>query len=154
MSRVLRFCPHCGCVLSKPRSPKAHRFFFAMMDAAYDNWPATHEFQPTDCEQLRAWLLCQTKHSVRIGNLLNVNFPDPDRQIDFLNMAVAAVRQHGYGLPITDGHGYVELIIPKSIAYDKLDEKEFSPIRDDVFELIEKNTGMKIKELQRHVRKN
>lgn len=155
MGKVLRYCPHCGCVLTKPRSPRAHRFFFAMIDAAYDNWPADHpEFKPTDCEQLRAWLLCQTKHSVRIGNLLNVNFPDPARQIDFLTMAVAAVRQHGYGLPVTDGYGYVELIIPQSISYDKLGEEEFAPIRDDVFFLIEKNIGISIKELRKHVGKN
>jgi hypothetical protein len=150
LGRVLRYCPHCGCVLTKPRAPKAHRFFFAMIHAAYDNWPADHpEFHPTDCEQLRAWLLCRTPHSVRIGNLLNINFPDQERLEDFIIMAVAAVRQHGYGIPATDGKGFVELIVPQSIAFDKLSEEEFAPIRDDVFHLIELNTGMALKDLRR-----
>jgi hypothetical protein len=157
LGKVLRYCPHCGVWLVKPRRPRAHRFFFAIIRAAYDNWPEAHpEFQPVDEDQLRAWLLCRTKHSARVGNLLNIRGPVDAaweaKLADFVAMAVIAVRQHGYALPVTDESGYIELIVPKSIAYEQLGEEEFAPIRDDVFALIEANTGMKLKELRSHVK--
>ena len=51
-------CSHCGCDLRDiPRSPPQHRRFFAVVAAAFDQWPHDHGFQPEDREHLRAYLL-------------------------------------------------------------------------------------------------
>ncbi len=51
-------CPHCGCDNdAPPRSSVQHRRFFAVVAAAFDQWPHDHGFQPEDSEHLRAYLL-------------------------------------------------------------------------------------------------
>lgn len=147
MSRLLRDCPHCGCELVKPRSPKHHKMFFAFIDDACENWPLDHpDFQPMNSEQLRAWLLCQTVHSARIGNMLEVANPSLEKMIDFFGMAMHAVKVHGFGQPVVTETGHLELVVPKSIAWAELDEKEFRPIAEEIYALIEDHTGLKIKE--------
>lgn len=150
MAKQLRDCPHCGCELIKARSPRHHKFFFAAIDAAHENWPEDHEFQPTSSEHLRAWLLVRTGYADTIGNLLDMRRPTLEKLEDFLEMCLVAMKNRGYVFP-AERDGYLEAHFPKSIAYAELDQKEFAPIAEAVFAEIEKHIGLPIKEILRHV---
>lgn len=150
MVKETEYCPACGFVLKKPRSPKAHRHFFAVIDAAHENWPEDHEFQPTSPEHLRAWLLVRTGYADTIGNLLDMRRPTMEKLEDFLEMCLVAMKNRGYVFP-AERDGYLEAHFPKSIAYAELDQKEFAPIAEAVFAEIEKHIGLPIKEILRHV---
>ena len=147
MAKVLRICPHCGCELVKARSPRHHRFFFAVIAHAYENWPEAHDFQPDSAEHLRAWLLTHTKHKFRLGNGLNAEKPDPLKMVDFVEMCLFEVRKSGYGFVVMESNGEMTMHFPKSINYAELDQEEFAPIADDVFAVIEAEMKTTIKEL-------
>jgi hypothetical protein len=54
-------CVRCGFDSGGERSPRSQRFFHAVLQNAYENWPHRHPHQPTSCEHLRAWLLAHPK---------------------------------------------------------------------------------------------
>jgi hypothetical protein len=53
-------CPACSFRFNEQaktnRSPEEHKHFFAMIGAAYSNWPHNYAFQPLDSEALRTFL--------------------------------------------------------------------------------------------------
>lgn len=53
-------CPACSFRFNpkakKPRSTAEHRHYFAMIGAAFANWPEQYDFQPIDPEALRFFL--------------------------------------------------------------------------------------------------
>ena len=135
---------------NKPRSGKAHRLYFAVLDAIceHDHWPEGHEpFQDrtpdnpitqVDADLLRAWL--QTKAGYREC----ITFP--------LEAAEAAARlihkiraeDKFCFMDAREIKGDIKLcvFIPDSIAYEELDEQSFAPIRTAVFDLIEQIVGV------------
>lgn len=148
MSKIIRICPHCGCELIRARSHRHHRLFFAVIDAAYENWPEQCEFQPTSAEHLRSWLLVKAGYAERLGNLLSIIRPTPEKLTDFLQMCVHAIKTHGHGFLAVESE-YAEFHVPKSIAWAELDQKEFAPIADEVFAQIEGVMGVRVNQLRR-----
>lgn len=56
-------CPACSFRFNEnaksDRSSPEHRRYFAMIKAAFDNWPVGHQFQPLDSTALRTFLQCR-----------------------------------------------------------------------------------------------
>ena len=114
--------------------------FFGVIAEAFKSWPHAHDFAPRDPEHLRAWLLVEAGYYDEIGNMLDLSKIGTDefedKFVDFFDMCMYAVRQCGYGI-LYEKDGIITLRMPKSIAFDTLDEKAFVPISTAVFEIIE-----------------
>lgn len=145
-------CPHCGGPLAKPRSESDHRRFFGLVNAAYDQWPEWHEFQSDSSEHLRAWLLC--KAGYREATTIPIEDDAPEVVIRLATLAAeAAIKAAGsYAFVRRYAHG-LAVISAKSIAWDKLGQKEFGPIRSAVEDVIKAEIGIDaetlLKEAQR-----
>lgn len=133
-------CPHCGGLLTKPRSEPDHRRFFAIIHAAFNQWPETHEFQPDNAEHLRAWLLC--KAGYRESTFIPVEGDDPAvSRLAVLGVegALKAARSYAFVRPVGDG---LAIFTARSIAWDTLSQKDFGPIREAVEEIISAEIGV------------
>ncbi len=149
MTRRLRHCPHCGCVLVQPRYPKYHKFFFAVLAAAFDNWPEDHPLKPRDAETLRGMLMVEVGEYDTVGNGYKPGSDNVFKLMDFIDMAVHAARLSGYTKLALRDDGTAEARFPRSIAWDKMDQKEFGPIAEKIFELVEAETHLRIADLRR-----
>ena len=148
---TIHACPHCGVILTKPRSGPDHRRFFAAIHAAFTNWPESHEFTPRDPEHLRAYLLVQANH-------VDVAFlPAPEgcaenpALLALFRLAVEATgaalaKKAGY-MDIRVCEGGVEIRTPRTINHSVVSQKEFGPIRDNVESLIEAAVGVTAQQL-------
>lgn len=137
-------CPHCGAA---PRSSDDHRRLFALVKAAFEQWPESHEFQPDNPEHLRAWLLC--KAGYRDVTTIPVEYADDQPAMLKLVMltAEAAIKAaKGYAF-IRPHNGALAVFSAKSLAWDTLDQKKFGPIRDAVTEIIEGIIGVSADQL-------
>lgn len=150
------YCPACGYVLRKPRSLKAHRLFFAVIEAAFDNWPHDHpEIEPKGREHLRAWLLCKAGYCHTIGERLNQDDGDVQRMVQFMEAVNNRMIAEGVQYFFRDIYKQnIVAYVPRSIAWSELDERDFAQVREAVFHQIETHTHLKIEELQNHERKN
>lgn len=141
-------CPHCGGILTKGRSLSDHRRFFALIHAAFHQWPEAHSFQPDNSEHLRAWLTCKAGHR----NTTELHLPaeateDMRRLFQFgTECAIRAAGGVGFVVPYRDS---LVVISPKSIAWDTIGQKEFGAFRDAVSDVIETETGIKVDDLLR-----
>ena len=141
-----KVCPSCGVVLCKTRSLSDHRRFFALIKAAFDQWPEAHSFQPDSAEHLRAWLTCKAGHR----NVTELHLPaeatgDMVRLFQFgTECAIKAAGGVGFVVPYRDS---LVVISPKSISWDTISQKEFGPFRDAVSDVIEAETGIKVGDL-------
>jgi hypothetical protein len=136
------FCPNCGCVLRKSRSPKHHRWFFAMIQNAFDNWPEAHSFQPDNVDHLRAWLLVKAKYRRIISEPIDPDGISVERMADFMEVAMKVSREKYTFVAIHNGA--IVILAPKSIDWTTLDEKEFQPISNAVVGIIEAETGIQV----------
>lgn len=138
---ALHECPECGVVLTKHRSSPDHRRFFAVIAAAFDNWPEAHDYQPESKEHLRAWLTCKAGYREATPVMLPDDATDTMRVLFRLSIAAAINAAGGvaFVVPYRDS---VAVIRPKSIAWDKVAQKEFNAIRDAVEEVIKAETGL------------
>ena len=144
----MKECPHCGCVLTKGRSLPDHRRFFALIERAFENWPEGHEFQPESREHLRAWLTCKAGYRESTP----IHMPDmaTDRMRDLFRLSIeAAISAAGGAAFVVPYRDVVAVVRPKSIAWDKIDQREFSKLRDAVSDVIETETGIKVDHLMR-----
>jgi hypothetical protein len=140
-----KHCPHCGTILGKPRSPKAHRHFFKLIELAFLNWPGSHRFNPDSSEHLRAWLLVS-------ANYRDVIHDDPARpRVEFITDVIRRTRETGYAFPAVHGDG-LAIAFPRSINWDTLDQREFSPIAEAVYAIIEKVIGVDIETLKKEAK--
>lgn len=143
-------CPHCGCVIVKGRSLPDHRRFFALIHAAYHHWPENHRFRPDNSEHLRAWLTAKAGHR----NTTELFLPDgatPEMKRLYAigtEAAIKATGGTGWVVPYNDS---LVVISPKSIAWDEIDQKQFSVIRDAVSDVIEAETGIAVDALLREM---
>lgn len=145
MSHKHNACPECGAILGKGRSAPQHRRFFALITAAAHHWREDHEFQPDDAEHLRSWLLC--KAGFRQSREVSVAYSDGSPALAKLTaIAVeAALKEAGtyaFIRPHPDG-GSLAVYRARSIAWDKLSQKEFAPIAEAVEQIIETELGVK-----------
>lgn len=142
----MKECPHCGCVLTKGRSLSDHRRFFALVNAAFGTWPENHPFQPESADHLRAWLTCKAGYRESTP----IHMPDmaTDRMRDLFRLSIeAAICAAGGVAFVVPYQDVVAVIRPKSIAWDKLDQKEFGRLRDAVSDVIEAEMGVKAEQL-------
>jgi len=130
-------CPHCG---SKPRSSEDHRRFFALISAAFDQWPEGADFTPDNAEHLRAWLLCKANY--RKTTMIETD--EPAATVVAIEAAFRAADTYAFVRPYGEG---VAVYSPKSVSWDKLDQKKFGPIRDGVTAVIEDVIGVNADEL-------
>ena len=61
-------CPVCDVDTSREHSDQERRHHFAVIRAAFDQWPADHRFMDeiTGTEDLRAWLYCEVGYRAEI----------------------------------------------------------------------------------------
>ncbi len=133
----MKSCPACNRPFDKPRSMPHHRRFFAVIDAAFPQWPEGADFQPTDSEQLRAYLLVKTGY-------YTLTVIDPQCP-DTLNV----LRSSAYTFVLTK-NDRIEIYTPKSIA--KMGQREFAPVADAVDAAIEKYVGVSADKLLRETK--
>lgn len=138
----MKHCPHCGCSLTKARSGPDHRRFFAVIKAAFEHWPEGHDFQPDDAEHLRAWLICKAGYRISTPIDLPSNASGHVRMLFRLGVE-AALRSAGnivaFVVPHRNG---VAVVRPRSIAFDKLGQHEFSDLRNAIEDVIRVETGL------------
>jgi hypothetical protein len=137
-------CPECGCVLIKRRSPQLHRYFFATIKSAYDNWPESHEFQPTDTEHLRAWLECKAGHRDVIEEPIVGTGVKSKNMIAFMARVQAtriANGAHYMFFAGRDSPSAVIALVPRSISFSNIGDDEFRPIAEKVFDIIDEAIG-------------
>lgn len=135
--------------IKRRRSSEHHRMFFGVIAAATHHWPDGHECDPDgDPEKLRAWLLMKAGYCNQRPFRLR-EAPIKAEVTAFAALVAQAAIQAGDHAAIRVDESTVRLYWPKSIAWDKLDQKEFAPIADMVFALIESETKMKIADLMK-----
>lgn len=134
-------CPHCGCVLVKPRSGPDTRRFFALIRAAYDAWPEGHDFTPDSSEQLRCWLTCKAGHRESTPIILPDDASDHIRMLFRIGIEAAlnAGKSNSFVVPYRSG---VAVIRPKSIAFGAINQREFADVRTAVEDVIRAETGL------------
>ena len=142
----------------QPRSTPHNNFFFAFLKEAFEQWPETHAFQPTDYnDHLRAWLL------VKAGFSNGVDLRPRTEQEARATVAALklVVRELAGGRPfwtkitVDYGGGLIEVRWPKSIAFDRIDEEEFRRITTVIFAVIYAETGLDVEDhYQRYLEKH
>ncbi len=148
MKQSIHACPHCGGILTKGRSLPDHRRFFALVHAAYHQWPESHEFQPRDVTHLRAWLTCKAGYR----DTTQIELPDnstADMRRLFTLSIESAIKASGGTAFVVPYRDCVVVITPRSIAWDQIDQKEFNKVRDAVSDLIEDIVGVRVDRLLR-----
>ena len=124
------------------RSAPDHNRLFALVKAAFDQWPEAHEFTPDNPEHLRSWLLCKAGH--RDVTTIPVEYADDQPgmlKLVMLTVEAAIKAAKGYAF-IRPHNGALAVFSAKSISWDTLDQKKFWPIRDDVTAIIESAVGV------------
>ena len=114
-------CEHCG---GKERSSAQHRRFFAVVKAAFDQWPKDEIDSP---EMLRAWLLVKVKHR-------SVNEIQIAGEVDYPTVVAleAAMRAAGHYAWTVEHDGRVHVLAAKSISYSKLPHREACGVFESV----------------------
>jgi hypothetical protein len=140
-------CPTCGSPQKPQRSSADHRRLFALIAAAFHQWPEANDFQPEDAEQLRSWLLCKAGFCEKTP----IECPDSEAMPGIAQLIALACESV---LRAANGRGFLrvygERIIvftPRSIAWDRLDQKAFADIRDRVTGVIESELNIKAETL-------
>lgn len=136
----MRSCPHCKKPIGHGRSGDDHKRLFALFSAAHHHWPKRHAFQPDDPEHLRAWLLCK----VGFRTVSHVEVPSDNPAIVKLAMlaaegAVKAAKGYVFFKPEDGGFS---VGAPRSLSFDKCDQKTFGRVREAVEQQIQIETGI------------
>lgn len=140
-------CPHCGAEFdTKRRSVPDHRRLFALVHAAFQQWPEAHDFQPNNSEELRAWLVCKAGPEYRTSTrvLLGEIGGDADMLRHAIEVAIRAAGGKAFVVPDKFG---VAIISPKSMSFSRMKQSEFSKLRDAITDLIEMHVGCKVEDL-------
>lgn len=130
------------CPLSQQRSSEDHRRFFALISAAFDQWPEGADFTPDNAEHLRAWLLCKANY--RKTTMIETD--EPAATVVAIEAAFRAADTYAFVRPYGDG---VAVYSPKSLRFDKTDQKAFNAVRDEVSSIIESVIGVTAEQLLR-----
>ncbi len=130
------------CPMKLQRSSEDHRRFFALVNAAFTHWPEQHEFRPDNAEHLRAWLLCKAGH--RKTTMIETD--EPAATVAAIEAAFRASDTYAFVRPYGDG---VAVYSPKSLRFDKTDQKAFNAVRDEVSSIIESVIGVTAEQLLR-----
>jgi hypothetical protein len=132
--------------ITKSRSHPHHRYFFALIKAAFDNWPELADEQFDSEEHLRKWLLARSGHADKEAIEFDGAATDEQKRIlsTALETAFRAERRKGVYVwvrPLPKKAG-IAIIRPRSIAFDKMDEGEFTTLSRIIVGLVEEYTGI------------
>lgn len=133
-------CPHCS------RSNEEHRFHFALIRKAYENWPHDHRFRPISEQHLRSWLYVEAGHTESVdivgADAMTLEGVKAARQIlspqTYLRMEAIA--------------GGLRISGPKSIAKGKCKKTEFREVQDRVAAIICDVIGVTAEQLVKEAR--
>ena len=145
-------CPECGAILNDERSDKHLRMFNAFLQYVVKHWPSYSpdgryiaDQRPNNKEHLRALMLirvghCEPEHVIEAHAQSEMEWA-----IKTANALMAAERRAGrYGVT-TISEGGIVVRRPASIAMsgkNKISEKKFCQITDEVFAIIAMETGI------------
>lgn len=139
----MSICPHCAKSDRAPRSGPDHRRLFSIIAAAYDNWPSTHPFQPSDLEHFRAWLLIKAGYC-------------ETRTVDITGDVVAGVQNAARIAKALAAHGLlkvrddqIDVVVPKSMRFDKMSQREFGPVRQAIEDILCSELGVTVRALEK-----
>ena len=123
------------CPLKNSRSIQVTRLFFDLLAKAYDHWPLSSKFKPDNVEHLRAYLLVKAKHSVteRV-EIAGQVYPEHIKLV--VTGLIRAIGTFCF-IRIAETGEYFDVAHPKSMSFDKLGEKQFNEVMQNVLEIIE-----------------
>lgn len=128
-------CPNCS------RSDEEHNFHFAMIAAAFANWPHDHRFQPMNPEHLRGWLY------VEAGFANSADIIGPEAiTVDVVKATRAIVNPFTY-IRMTRIEDGLRITAPKSVKKKELGKKEFREVQDKVAAIISSVIGVQVEDL-------
>lgn len=129
--------------LTQARSLPHHRFFFAFMREAFDNWPDDHRVQPPNEDWLRQWLMVRAgiKETAALAFESGTS-PDPMGLVRMLKAITGTVTKRPIWFSIDTSEGTIEAMWAKSVAFDKMDEAEFKETTSKVFKTIFDEVGI------------
>jgi hypothetical protein len=114
-------CSHCG---GKERSTPQHRRFYAVVRAAFDQWPDESIDNP---EHLRKFLLVKVKH--RKQNEIHITGDIDMASIKAMESAMRAAGEYAWTV---EHNGKVYVLAAKSISYGKLPHREACGVFESV----------------------
>ena len=132
-----------------PRSIEHHRFLFAAIAEAYNNWPEKAEFQPQNVEHLRAYLICKSHNDYREAlatfDMKTMNFKE---LVEAFGISAA---QRKICFPIVDyERGKLYIVAPKSISWDKMEQSDFNTLSSYISEVLKEETGLTLEEYKKN----
>lgn len=151
IGQSLTTCPRCGWDHGAERSEKSQRFFHAIINAAFLNWPEAHRHRPASVDHLRAWLFVHPK--VEFCGTIEAN-PQHEDQIEELQRLAKLLRRAGTRLFFHSAPDQqVVLRVPASAALRKnggeLGAGAFYGLLDRIMAVIEEETGIARSDLRR-----
>lgn len=149
-------CPYCSADLGagvvetgeptkgQLRSREQHGRWFAMISIVYEQWPEAYaEFQPTSVEHLRKWVTTKCGFVDRIDVVPppEMAFADsPEAQkaaMAWMVMIIANIRRNLEYSWLVRHKGGFQVIIPKSVAFDKMKQRDFNNLSSRTETLLE-----------------
>lgn len=139
-------CEHCGGYpspkQSKPRSVPQHKRYFAMLRQAYHHWPEAHHFQPANEEHLRKWLQAKSGH--RKVDTIETDGMTPAQSVGVI---AAAMKRAGPYAFVSAVGSKLYILTSESIDFDTLPHLAACALFDDVADVIEAETGLKLEDI-------
>jgi hypothetical protein len=126
-------CPTCRRVAG--RSREEHNLLFAVIAQAFDNWPESHAFQPSDAEHLRAWLLIEAGHYEAMAATSSMSATDIAEMGRFFMGGRKEFR-------IVRRRGRLAVLRPATIRKSVLGPTKYREVSRAVYEIIEGVTGI------------
>jgi hypothetical protein len=133
-----------------PRSVQDHRRLNKIITLAFDHWPATHAFQPTNRDHLRAWL-CIKAGYYREEVVERVDGIPLHLSMQFAVRVAKALHTYGV-LKIggTEDDPVISVLTPKSMKFSEMRQRPFNELRDRISNIIVEALGISIEDLLRH----
>ena len=140
-------CPVCETKLPLPngksRSLDQHRRYFAIIKAAFQQWPDSDKF--TNENDLRKYLQLCAGHGTVVAE---IPLSGINKEVARF-IATQAIKAAGeYAMPVIRGDN-LRIIKPNSVAFDKMKHSDFCKLSDDVSAIIESSIGVKVDDLIR-----
>ena len=147
-----RHCLECGAIIpqdikSKHRSSPQHRRYFAIIRAAWHNWPedgGTSRFRPQNEEHFRYWLEMRAGHYT-VTKTARIESTDPDKAYMLVSSFLRPSKDTTLFLEL-DGNLLTQKQT-RSISYASLGPAEFGRLKDAVCEIIEAELNVTAEQL-------
>lgn len=140
-------CPFCDEELpgpdATPRSYEQLKLYMGGIKAAFAAWPETEKKQFYNITEFRWWLQCMAEYGE-----VKSRIPASAYGIEAAReQAKTVIRETGgKGIPIVRGSELL-IVVPKSIKFEKLSQKKFQEVYDNVDRIVIERVGRSMKEL-------